>query len=243
MHLKDEIQTNMSALRENTYPGRGIVIGHTPDGSSLVQIYWIMGRSEHSRNRIFVKEGDVIRTAPFDASKAEDPSLIIYNCTRVLGRVHIVTNGDHTDTIAKAIERGGSFEDALCTRSCEPDAPNYTPRISGIIDLDDGQAYRLAILKTINNDPTLPVRAFFNFERPLASVGHIVTTYNADGDPLPSFSGEPKPVEIVDDIDETTELYWNALNDDNKIALLVKHVHIESGASSTRIVNKHMSSA
>jgi IMP cyclohydrolase len=239
MNLQDEIQANMAALRQNSYPGRGIVIGQTPDGSCFAQIYWIMGRSAHSRNRVFIEEGNVIRTGPFDATKIEAPSLIIYNCTRVCGRVHVVTNGNQTDTIVDALEQGGSFESALSTRTYEPDAPNYTPRISGLIDLDDSQAYRLAILKTIDNDPELPVRVFYSFENPMASVGHLISTYDGDGDPLPSFSGEPKRVAIVADIDATTDLYWNALNSDNKIAMLVKYLHIETGTCDTRIVNKH----
>ena len=239
MRLRDEIEANMAALRENPYPGRGIVIGQTPNGASLVQIYWIMGRSAHSRNRVFIEEGDVIRTGPYDASKVENPSLIMYNCTRVCRRAHIVTNGDQTDTIVDALEQGRSFESALATRSHEPDAPNYTPRISGVINLDDSQAYRLAILKTIDSDPEHTLRAFFNFENPMASVGHLITTYDGDGDPLPSFSGEPKCVSITDEIDETKTLYWNALDNDNKIALLVKHVHVNTGEHDIRIVNKY----
>lgn len=239
MRLRDKIKANMDALRGNSYPGRGIVIGQTPNGANLVQIYWIMGRSVNSRNRVFVEEGDLIRTGPYDASKVEDPSLIMYNCTRICGRAHIVTNGDQTDTIVDALEQGDSFENALATRAHEPDAPNYTPRIAGMIDLEDRQAYRLAILKTQDNDPKHTLRAFFNFENPMASAGHLITTYDGDGEPLPSFSGEPKCVPITDEIDETKTLYWNALDNDNKIALLVKYIHINSGEYDMRIVNKH----
>ena len=240
MSIQDQAISNMDALRANPYPGRGIVIGQTPDGSRMVQVYWIMGRSDNSRNRIFVDDGETVRTAPHDASKVEDPSLIIYNCTRVCGRAHIVTNGDQTDTIYDALVAGQSTDDALHTRTYEPDAPNYTPRISGLIDQDAPvHAYTLSLLKTIDNDPSRPLRAFYNYERAIAGIGHFVSTYDGDGNPLPSFSGEPRPVQLLDDIDATRDLYWDALNNDNKVSLLVKHIGSGTGSTETRLVNKH----
>jgi IMP cyclohydrolase len=232
------VKANMEALRANVYPGRGMVIGRTPDGSKMVQVYWIMGRSENSRNRVFVQQGNVVRTAPFDASKVEDPSLIIYHCARVLDRVHIVTNGDQTDTIYDALMNGESFEAALHTRTFEPDAPNYTPRIAGICDPDSPHDYQLAILKTIGNDPDKPVRHVYSYETALPGVGHFIATYSGDGDPLPSFEGEPQMVELLDDLDATLDLYWAALNDDNKVSLMVKFID-ENGDAEVRIANKH----
>ncbi len=240
MDIDSVVSENMDSLRENVYPGRGIVIGQTPDGDTMVQVYWIMGRSKNSRNRIFVQEGDIVRTAPFDESKVKDPSLIIYNCTRVLGKVHIVTNGDQTDTIYYAMEGGGSFESALDGRMFEPDEPNYTPRISGIVNLGDSlYAYKLGILKTIANNPDRPVRYYYSFEKAIPGAGHFITTYSGDGDPLPSFEGEPQLVKIPGDIDAARDLYWNALNDDNKVSLLVKFIDPGTGSSDVRIANKH----
>lgn len=240
MGIRDAAKANMDALRANVYPGRGIVIGQTPDEQHMVQVYWIMGRSENSRNRVFVQEGDVVRTAPFDESKVEDASLIIYNCSRALGRVHIVTNGDQTDTICNAIGEKKGFEEALYSRTFEPDAPNYTPRVSGIIDLDDEvHAYQLGILKTLDNNPALPARHIYNYEAAVAGIGHFIATYSGDGKPLPSFEGEPQPVEILDSIDATLELYWSALNEDNKVSLMAKFIDPESGKTAVRIVNKH----
>jgi hypothetical protein len=234
------IKANMQALRSNVYPGRGIVIGQTPDGKKMVQVYWIMGRSENSRNRVFVREGDVVRTAPFDASRVKDPSLIIYNCTRVAGKAHIVTNGDQTDTIFDALGKGGSFESALDTRSFEPDEPNFTPRISGLVDLADTlSAYKLGILKTVGNDPQRPARQYFSFGAAIPGAGHFIATYSGDGKPLPSFQGEPRLVEIPGDVDAAADLYWKSLNEDNRVSLLVKFIDPASGASDVRIVNRH----
>jgi hypothetical protein len=231
---------NMDTLRANPYPGRGIVIGQTPDGSRMVQIYWIMGRSENSRNRIFVEDRHGVRTAPFDASKVKDPSLIIYTCAWRHGRFHIVSNGDQTDTICQALAHGDSFEAALDTREFEPDAPNFTPRIAGLIDLDDVHtAYKLAILKTIGNNAEQPVRHYYNFERPIPGLGHFIATYAGDGSPLPAFDGEPQLVEIAETPDATLDLYWSALNDDNKVSLLVKFIDLGTNGSGVRIVNKN----
>ena len=240
MDITAVINANMQALRANVYPGRGIVIGQTPDGSRMVQVYWIMGRSENSRNRIFVEEGEVVRTAPFDESKVKDPSLIIYNCTRVAGKAHIVTNGDQTDTIFDALGKGGSFQSALETRTFEPDEPNFTPRISGIVDLGDAScAYRLGILKTVGNDAERPVRQYFSYGAAIPGAGHFIATYSGDGKPLPSFAGEPQLLEIPGDIDAARDLYWNALNEDNRVSLLVKFIDPASGSSEVRLVNKH----
>jgi hypothetical protein len=240
MDIAAEIRKNMEALAANVYPGRGIVIGQTPDGAKMVQVYWIMGRSENSRNRVFVQEGDAVRTAPFDESKVKDPSLIIYNCTRVAGKAHIVTNGDQTDTIYDALTGSGSFESALDTRTFEPDEPNYTPRVSGVVDLgDEITAYKLGILKTIGNDPDRPVRQYFSFGRAIPGAGHFIATYSGDGSPLPSFGGEPQLVEIPQDIEAAADLYWKSLNQDNRVSLLVKFIDPASGAGEVRLVNKH----
>jgi len=238
LDIRAVVEENMQALRANVYPGRGIVIGQSPDGSKMVQVYWIMGRSENSRNRVFVQEGDVVRTAPFDASKVEDPSLIIYNCARSLDHIHIVSNGDQTDTIYDAILNGETFEDALDTRQFEPDAPNFTPRVSGLIDPDDQHAYKLGILKTIGNSPDRPVRSYYNFEKPIAGVGHFIATYSGDGSPLPAFDGDPQMLPLLDDIDATLDLYWSALNDDNKVSLMVKSIDADDTAD-VRIANKN----
>ncbi|MFO7899423.1 MAG: IMP cyclohydrolase [Planctomycetota bacterium] len=240
MAIEELAAEQMDRLRANPYPGRGIVIGGTPNGMYRVQVYWIMGRSANSRNRVFVQEGDVVRTAPFDESKVEDPSLIIYNCVRPLGRAHIVSNGDQTDTVFEALAGGVSFETALRTRTFEPDAPNYTPRIAGLVDLDDDRhAYQLAVLKAIDNQPDYPTRQFFDYPTPIPGVGHLVSTYETDGSPLPAFAGEPKPVELVDDIDATLELYWDVLDADNKVSLLVKYIEPEGNRVEIRIANKN----
>jgi hypothetical protein len=244
MDIIAEIRKNMQALAENVYPGRGIVIGQTPDGSRMVQVYWIMGRSENSRNRVFVAEGETVRTAPFDESRVKDPALIIYNCTRVAGKAHIVTNGDQTDTIFDALGKGGSFESALDTREFEPDEPNYTPRISGVVDLADRLcAYRLGILKTVGNDPARPARQYFSYGRAIPGAGHFIATYSGDGNPLPSFAGEPRLVEIPGDIDAAAGLYWKSLNADNRVSLLVKFIDPAGGPGALRIVNKHAQGA
>ncbi|HEY8530590.1 MAG TPA: IMP cyclohydrolase [Paenibacillaceae bacterium] len=233
-------EANVAALRQNRYPGRGIVIGMTPDGRRMMQVYWIMGRSENSRNRIFVAEPDgSVRTAARDPAKLADPSLIIYYPVRQKGDAHIVTNGDQTDTIAEAIAAGGTFEDALRTRTFEPDAPNYTPRISGIVRLGDpAAAYRLAILKTNLGDPSQTQRHFFTYEQALAGFGHLIHTYAGDGNPLPSFEGEPRLVPLFDDAEETLEFYWRLLDEENRISLLVKTIPLDGGKADIKIRNK-----
>ena len=210
-------------LAGNTYPGRGIVIGKSADGKKAVAAYFIMGRSENSRNRIFVEDGQGIRTQAFDPSKLIDPSLIIYAPVRVLGNKTIVTNGDQTDTIYEGMDRQLTFEQSLRPREFEPDAPNYTPRISGILHTENGGFnYAMSILKSNNGDPSSCNRFTFAYENPGAGEGHLIHTYMGDGDPLPSFEGEPKPVEIPDDIDVFTEMLWDSLNQDNKVSLFVR---------------------
>ncbi len=227
-------------LKGNAYPGRGIVIGKSRDGKCAVAAYFIMGRSENSRNRIFVEEGEGIRTQAFDASKLRDPSLIIYAPVRVLGNKTIVTNGDQTDTIYELMDKQQTFEQALRTREFEPDAPNYTPRISGIMHLEKGNySYAMSILKSNNGNPKACNRYTFAYESPVNGEGHFIHTYQGDGDPLPSFEGEPKLIEIDGDIDTFTNSVWNSLNEDNKVSLFVRYIEISSGRFETRIVNKN----
>lgn len=227
-------------LNSNTYPGRGIVIGKTKDGKKAVTAYFIMGRSNNSRNRVFVEEGEGIRTQAFDPSKLEDPSLIIYAPVRVLGNKIIVTNGDQTDTIYEGMDKQLTFEQSLRTREFEPDAPNYTPRISGIMHVENGKYnYAMSILKSNNGNPEACNRYTFAYENPVAGEGHFIHTYMHDGNPLPSFEGEPKLVEINGYIDEFTNMVWTNLNEDNKVSLFVRFIDIETGEYETRIVNKN----
>ena len=227
-------------LNSNTYPGRGIVIGKTKDGKKAVTAYFIMGRSNNSRNRVFVEEGEGIRTQAFDQSKLEDPSLIIYAPVRVLGNKTIVTNGDQTDTIYEGMDKQLTFEQSLRTREFEPDAPNYTPRISGIMHVENGKYnYAMSILKSNNGNPEACNRYTFAYENPAAGEGHFIHTYMHDGNPLPSFEGEPKLVEINGDIDEFTNMVWTNLNEDNKVSLFVRFIDIATGEYETRIVNKN----
>lgn len=227
-------------LNENAYPGRGIVIGKSKDGTKAVTAYFIMGRSENSRNRVFVEEGEGIRTQAFDPSKLTDPSLIIYAPVRVIGNKTIVTNGDQTDTVYEGMEKGITFEQSLRSREFEPDGPNYTPRISGIMQVEEGTYhYAMSILKSNNGNPESCCRYTFTYENPVAGEGHFIHTYMHDGNPLPSFEGEPKLVEIPDDIEAFTEEVWESLNEDNKVSLFVRFIDIATGAYETRIVNKN----
>ena len=227
-------------LNSNTYPGRGIVIGKTKDGKKAVTAYFIMGRSNNSRNRVFVEDGEGIRTQAFDPSKLEDPSLIIYAPVRVLGNKTIVTNGDQTDTIYEGMDKQLTFEQSLRTREFEPDAPNYTPRISGIMHVENRKYnYAMSILKSNNGNPEACNRYTFAYENPVAGEGHFIHTYMHDGTPLPSFEGEPKLVEKNGDIDEVTNMVWTNLNEDNKVSLFVRFIDIETGEYETRIVNKN----
>ncbi|HJB86526.1 MAG TPA: IMP cyclohydrolase [Candidatus Dorea faecigallinarum] len=227
-------------LRENSYPGRGIILGKSPDGTKAAAAYFIMGRSENSRNRIFVEDGEGIRTQAFDPSKLTDPSLIIYAPVRVLGNKTIVTNGDQTDTIYEGMDRQLTFEQSLRSREFEPDGPNYTPRISGIMHIENGTYnYAMSILKSSDGCPDSCHRFTFAYENPKAGEGHFIHTYQCDGNPLPSYEGEPKRTQIPDDIDAFTELLWNSLNEDNKVSLFVRYIDIETGTYETRIVNKN----
>ena len=227
-------------LSRTSYPGRGIIIGMSPDGKKAVTAYFIMGRSENSRNRVFVGDGEGIRTQAYDPAKLEDPSLIIYAPVRVLENNTIVTNGDQTDTVYELMKSGKTFEEALFTREFEPDAPNFTPRISGIITLADGSfTYKLSILKSAGGNPECCERFFYTYDKPFAGKGHFIHTYQKDGDPLPSFSGEPVSLNISDDIDEFASVCWESLDEDNKVSLFVRYIDIESGKSDSRIINKN----
>lgn len=227
-------------LQSNSYPGRGIIIGRSADGTKAVTAYFIMGRSENSRNRVFVEDGEGIRTQAFDPAKLEDPSLIIYAPVRVLGDETIVTNGDQTDTVYEGREKGLTFEQSLRSREFEPDGPNYTPRISGLMKIADNTFhYAMSILKSNNGNPESCNRFTYTYENPLAGEGRFIHTYMHDGNPLPSFEGEPKMVEIKGEIDEFTDMLWNSLNEENKVSLFVRYIDIEDGTCETRIVNKN----
>lgn len=232
-----EMKSLANELSSNSYPGRGIVLGKSKDGKSAVIAYFIMGRSVNSRNRIF-EENDRggIRTKAFDESKMEDPSLIIYNPVLKLDGVTIVTNGDQTDTIYDFMIKGDCYHDALITREYEPDFPNYTPRISGIVKPNGD--YNLSILKSNLGQPQC-VRFFYEYPA-VAGQGHFIHTYKCDGNPIPSFEGEPTAVEIDGDIDEFTDMIWSNLNEDNKVSLFTRFINLESGDEETRIINKNM---
>ena len=225
-------------LKNNSYPGRGIIIGRSADGTKAVTAYFIMGRSENSRNRIFVVDGEGIRTEAFDPSKLTDPSLIIY--APVLGNKTIVTNGDQTDTIYEGLDRQMTFEQSLRCREFEPDGPNYTPRISGVMHIENGEySYAMSILKSDNGNPDACLRYTYAYEKAVPGEGRFIHTYKCDGNPLPSFEGEPKLVDIPDDMDAFTELLWNSLNEDNKVSLFVRYIDIATGKYETTIVNKN----
>lgn len=227
-------------LSSNDYPGRGIIIGKSEDGLSAVTAYFIMGRSVNSRNRVFTRDGNGLRTEAFDPSLLTDPHLIIYAPVRVLGNKLIVTNGDQTDTIYELMDKQFTFEQALRTREFEDDAPNYTPRISGILRFEkEGFNYAMSILKSANGNPESCQRHTFTYTNPLNGEGHFIHTYMGDGNPLPSFEGEPKLIGISGNIDEFTDMLWNNLNEDNKVSLFVRYVNLEDGTEETRIVNKN----
>ena len=225
-------------LRSNPYPGRGIVLGRSADDTKAVIAYFIMGRSENSRNRVFEATEDGIRTQAFDPSKMTDPSLIIYNPVRVFGASTIVTNGDQTDTIREGLAAGKTFSQALHTRTFEPDEPNYTPRISGLVKKEGD--YVLSILKSADGDPASCRRYFFTYEKPLAGQGHFIHTYMGDGNPLPSFEGEPEQITITSETpQEFAQLIWSNLNKDNKVSLFVRYIDLMTGNWKTVILNKH----
>lgn len=236
-----EMKKMETELSSNAYPGRGIVIGKSADGKFAISAYFIMGRSENSRNRIFVEDGEGIRTQAYDPSKLTDPSLIIYAPVRVLGNKTILTNGDQTDTIYEGMDKQLSFEQALRSRKFEPDFPNYTPRISGIMHIENkGYHYAMSILKSNQGNPNACNRYTFAYENPIAGEGHFIHTYQSDGNPLLSFDGEPKLVELKDDIDTFTNILWNNLNAENKVSLFVRYIDIATRKYETRIVNKHV---
>ena len=225
-------------LQQNSYPGRGIVLGRSSDGEHAVIGYFIMGRSENSRNRVFVEEQGGIRTEAFDPKKLSDPSLIIYWPVRVLGDQTIVTNGDQTDTIYDYLKDGKTFEEALRTRTFEPDGPNFTPRISGLVEKNGD--YRLSILKSNEGDPDSAHRYFYEYENPKAGQAHFIHTYEHDGNPIPSFVGEPKQVKIEGCIECFTKMLWENLNEDNKVSLFTRFINLKTGETETRIINKNV---
>ncbi len=226
-------------LRGNAYPGRGIVIGKSQDGKKAVAAYFIMGRSENSRNRIFVEDGQGIRTQAFDPAKMTDPSLVIYAPVRVLGNKTIVTNGDQTDTIYEGMDEQMTFEQTLRSRTFEPDAPNYTQRISGILHIEDGSFhFAMSILRSDNGRPDRCLRYTFAYEDPAPGEGRFIHTYQGDGDPLPSYEGEPRLVGIPDDLEEFAGRIWDSLDKDNKVALFVRFIDIATGTYESKIINK-----
>ena len=234
-----KISTIGEIIKDNSYVGRGIIIGKSRNGEKAVTAYFIMGRSENSRNRVFIKQGDEVNIHPFDASKVEDPSLIIYSPVRAVKSSLIVTNGDQTDTIYDFINDGKTFEQALETREFEPDKPNFTPRISGILNFNGNEFdYKLSILKSADENGSACNRYTFNYS-PLNGLGHFIHTYNCDGSPIPTFTGEPERVEIPDDIDEFTDDIWNNRNEQNKISLYVRYIDLESGEYCDRMINKN----
>ncbi len=232
-----EILNIAQELCSNAYPGRGIILGRSADDKYAVAAYFIMGRSENSRNRIFSETEDGIRTEAFDAAKMVDPSLIIYHPVRLYDGRLIVTNGDQTDTIWDGMKNGKRAEESLRTREFEPDSPNYTPRISGVVEANG--AYQLSILKSLEGDPSCCKRFFYEYDQPKAGMGHFIHTYMQDGNPLPSFEGEPKTIAIAGDMHTFADTLWNNLNADNKVSLYVCYTEIATGKQSTVICNKN----
>ena len=225
-------------LKGNEYPGRGIVIGKSEDGNSIAIAYFIMGRSANSRNRVFTEEGDTVTIYPADSTKVEDPSLIIYHPIRKLGDCLIVTNGDQTDTIFDFLKEGNTFEEALETREFEPDGPNWTPRISGIVFLDDSDTYKLSILKSEDPDGTDCARYTYTYKLQ-NGLGHFIHTYKENGNPIPTFEGEPERVAVPNSADEFASEIWDNLNEDNKISLYVRYINVVTGAVENELINKY----
>ena len=226
-------------IAENPYVGRGILIGKTPDGTQAVAAYFIMGRSENSRNRIFAERDGALFTEPFDPGKVKDPSLIIYAALRQYENRLIVTHGDQTDTILEGLQAGKSFSETLASRSFEPDGPNFTPRISGLLTFREGDfSYEMSILKSVDSEGSDCARYTFSYPAK-AGLGHFIHTYVTDGDPLPTFQGEPERVRTLDDIDEFSESLWNALDENNRISLYVRYTDLETGAVSETLINKN----
>lgn len=235
-----EVRDIAKELKNNPYPGRGIIVGKTKDGKKAVIAYFIMGRSENSRNRVFVEEGEGIRTQAFDPSKLSDPSLVIYAPVRVRGKDTIVTNGDQTDTIYDLMAQGKTFEEALRTREYEPDGPNYTPRISALLTIEEGNfSYQMSILKSSNGNPDCCERQTFSYDAPIAGEGRFLHTYKQDGNPLPSFEGEPERMFVPDALKEMADMLWESLNEENKVSLFVRYIDIATGSYETKIINKN----
>jgi len=239
--INDITSKNEIYLKENKYPGRGIIIGATPSEEYFVQIYWIMGRSKNSRNRIFKIENDFVKTEIFDENINGDRSLIIYYPIKIINNFHIISNGDQTDTIYDFIINDKTFKNALDTREFEPDSPNYTPRISGFIDLrSENSNYGLSILKTINHNSEFCQRNYFYFNKFIKGFGHCIHTYNGDGDPIPSFSKEPYLLKLYENIDDNIEYIWDLLNIDNKVSILVKYISKENNQIKMKIINSNI---
>lgn len=236
-----EFEDQSDRIETSQYPGRGIAIGASPDGNHLVQVYWIMGRSAGSRNRVFLQEDESVRTWVFDESKVDNLDLISYYPVRVVGNHHVVTNGDQTDTVVDYLTNGHTFEAALDTRTWEPDPPINTPRISGVTSTDpsEGWSYKLSILKTVQGSADHTTRQYFTYETPMNGFGHCITTYLDDGDPVPSFEGEPYPVALDDSAEATADRFWDLLDADNKVALLAKFIDPGTNASTIHIINRY----
>jgi IMP cyclohydrolase len=228
----------MNSLMNNTYTGRGIIIGKTSNSKRIIQIYWLMGRSENSRNRIFkILENNFVKTEAYDINKLTDPSLIIYYPIKSINDYHIVSNGDQTETIYQYLKDNIRFEEALKEQLYEPDKPNYTPRISGLVNIKTNE-YKLSIVKTINNDINYFVRQVFSYNNLIPGKGYCITTYEKDGNPLPSYIGEPSLVEIYNSVDKNIEKYWEILDKNNRVAILVKSINLEDGKDNIKIINR-----
>lgn len=236
-HVEQFAASNMEQLRSNPYPGRGIVMGFNKKGDQAIQVYWVMGRSENSRNRVLVQKGDVVKTEPFDASKVKDPTLIIYTAMRVVDGKHIVSNGDQTDSVAQVIENGGTFKKGLEERTYEPDAPNFTARITGEYSRDSVQPFSLSIIRKDPSGTPDPIRKLQSYI-PEKGIGQCIHTYKGDGNPLPSFDSDPYPVILEGSVDQIAQTYWNLLNAENRVALAVKGINTTTGEVSYSIINQ-----